>query len=218
MKILIVEDNKAIAEMLKNFFISEKWETSIFYEGYDALEKFYSIKPDLVILDWMLPTISGIDLCKEFKLINPSVPIVMLTAKSNDLDEIKGFSSGADDYIRKPFNPKILLLRIKSLLNRKENQQIKVDENSYIDLSKKQVFKDNSSINLSPKEYELLLYLSENKDRYFSREQLIEYIWGFDFDGDFRTVDTHITNLRKKLQLETLKNKRGIGYSLVNEK
>ncbi|MGL5645930.1 winged helix-turn-helix domain-containing protein, partial [Cetobacterium sp.] len=92
-----------------------------------------------------------------------------------------------------------------------------IDENSYLDLSKKQVFNNNSPINLSPKEYELLLYLAENKNRYFSREQLIEYIWGFDFDGDFRTVDTHITNLRKKLQLENLKNKRGIGYSLVSE-
>lgn len=218
MKILIIEDNKAIAEMLKNFFDSENWETSIFHEGYDALENFYLIKPDLIILDWMLPTISGIDLCKELKLANPSTPIIMLTAKSHDLDEITGFNSGADDYMRKPFNPKILLLRIKSLLSRKEKHQVKIDENSYLDLSKKQVFNNNSPINLSPKEYELLLYLGENKDRYFSREQLIEYIWGFDFDGDFRTVDTHITNLRKKLQLENLKNKRGIGYSLVSEK
>ena len=217
MKILIIEDNKAIAEMLKKFFNSENWETSIFYEGYEALENFYLIKPDLVILDWMLPTISGIDLCKELKLANPSIPIIMLTAKSNDLDEITGFNSGANDYIRKPFNPKILLLRIKSLLSRKEKHQVNIDENSYLDLSKKQVFNNNSPINLSPKEYELLLYLAENKNRYFSREQLIEYIWGFDFNGDFRTVDTHITNLRKKLQLENLKNKRGIGYSLVSE-
>ncbi|MDX8335662.1 response regulator transcription factor [Candidatus Cetobacterium colombiensis] len=218
MKLLIVEDNKTIANMLKNFFDLEKWDSIIFHEGYEALENFYSIKPDLVILDWMLPTISGIELCKELKRVNPSIPIIILTAKSNDLDEIIGFNNGADEYIRKPFNPKILILRIKSLLNRKKEIQIKINNNVIIKTCVKEIFKNNILITLSPKEYELLLYLSENKNQYFSREQLIEYIWGFDFDGDIRTIDTHIANLRKKLELKNIKNKRGIGYSLVIEK
>lgn len=214
MKIMLVEDNKAIAEMLKNFFSLEKWETSIFFEGYEALENICVIKPDLIVLDWMLPTISGIELCKELKKINPSIPVLILTAKSEDSNEIEGFSSGADDYIRKPFNPKILLLRMNALLSRKKVEKLQITSDIYIDILKKKIVNKEEEIVVSPKEYELLLYLSENRGRYFSREQLIDYIWGFDFEGDSRTVDSHIANIRKKLKLESIKNKRGIGYSM----
>jgi len=217
MNILLIEDNRELNKMICDFLEDEGWKVSSHLSGYDGLEAYYEIKPDLVIVDWMLPDISGIEICKEIKNSSLKMPILMLTAKSSDRDEIEGFKNGVDEYIRKPFNPEILILRIYTLLGRKKIKTIEIDEKILINLEKKQLLVEKKEISLSPKEYELFLYLAENRGRYFSREQLLEYIWGFDYQGESRTVDSHINYLRKKISKDLIKTKRGVGYKMLGE-
>lgn len=214
MKIFIVEDNVTLSDMIQTFLIKENWEVYSFTKGYSALEAYFNVKPDLIILDWMLPDISGLDICKDIKSINSIIPIIMLTAKDKEEDEIKGFKYGTDDYITKPFNPNILIYRIKALLKRVNKEKIYLSKNIYINLINISVYKDEIQINLSPKEYNLLIYLYENRGHYLSRNQIITYVWGYDFQGDERTIDTHINSLRKKISKTLFKTKSKFGYSM----
>ncbi|MCF6097803.1 response regulator transcription factor [Thermovorax subterraneus] len=217
--ILIVEDDAKIRMLLRDFLEREGFNVLESPNGRHALETFEKLKNeiDLIILDVMLPEIDGWTVCRSIRKIS-SVPIVMLTARSEDADEILGLELGADDYVKKPVKPTTLIARIKAILRRIENGEeiksrlsfegIEIDEDSY------KVTVDGSEIVLSPKEFSLLLILVKNKGKIISREQLLDAVWGIDYEGGLRTVDTHINRLRSKLgkysyAIETV---RGFGY------
>jgi DNA-binding response OmpR family regulator len=219
-KILIVDDEKNIVELSKLYLEKEGFLTACAYDGEEALRIFESEAPDLVILDIMMPKKDGWQVCKEIRKTS-QIPIIMLTAKSDTFDKVLGLELGADDYMTKPFEPKELVARIKAVLRRSETQK---------DTDKKEVIFSNLSINIEnyelkingetvdapPKEIELLYFLAQNPNRVYTREQLLDKVWGFDYFGDSRTVDVHIKRLRQKLELAhenwQLKTVWGVGY------
>ena len=219
-KILIVDDEKNIVELVRLYLDKEGYKTICAYSGTEALELFKSQSPNLIILDIMLPEMDGWQVCKEIRK-NSEVPIIMLTAKSDTFDKVLGLELGADDYMTKPFEAKELLARVKAVLRRTETQESP---------SNKEVRFKNLSVNIEnyglrinskiveapPKEIELLYFLASHPNKVYTREQLLEKVWGFDYFGDSRTVDVHIKRLREKLdgvdancQLETV---WGVGY------
>lgn len=218
MKILVADDDERILRLLSDYLIFNKYEVVTAIDGEKALEKFKEIDFDLVILDVMMPIYDGWIVCKEIRK-QSQVPIIMLTAKDSDLDQLFGFDIGVDDYVSKPFNIALLLARINRLLknknedNKTENLCFKgievIEENHIVKI-------DEDVIELSPKEYELLVYFLKNLERVISRDTLLRVIWGGDYFGDTRTVDTHINRLRNKLKSYAtyLKTVRGFGYKL----
>ncbi|MBN1069346.1 DNA-binding response regulator [Clostridium botulinum] len=221
MKILIADDDERILRLLSDFFRFNKYEVVIVTDGAQALEKFKSQIFDLIILDVMMPIYDGWIVCKEIRKTS-SVPIIILTAKDSDLDELFGFDIGADDYVSKPFKIELLLARVKRLL---KNNNIKAKNNILnfkgieVDQDKHLVKLDNKLIDLSPKEYELLIYFINNVNRVINRETLLRVIWKEEYLGDTRTVDTHINRLRNKLEYYAvdLRTIRGFGYKLGEE-
>ncbi|BBE31817.1 DNA-binding response regulator [Tepiditoga spiralis] len=211
MKVLIVEDEEKIRWIIKDYLIEENFEISEANDGEQALDLFYKNKYNLIILDWMLPKIEGIDVCKEIRK-SSNVPIIMLTAKNLDNDQIKGFKNGADEYITKPFNPNLLVLRVKNLIKRCYGEELIKIKNLMIDFNSKKIFKDKVEIKLAPKEFLLLWYFYKNKNITLSREKILNDVWGFDYFGDERTVDYHVKELRKKLGKELIKTRRNFGY------
>ncbi len=224
-KILVVDDEKHIVELLKYNLENNKYIVSVAYDGLEALEKIKKEKFDLILLDLMLPKIHGIDLCKKLKnnKETSNVPIIMLTAKSSEMDKVTGLEIGADDYITKPFSVREVLARVKAVLRRskadtKKNPDkiIKIDKIT-IDLESYEVTKDNQVVDLTHKEFLLLKILAENRGKVLSRNVLLDMVWGYDYFGETRTVDVHIRNLRKKIEdddknpkyIETV---RGVGY------
>ena len=219
-KILIVDDDKNICELLRLYIEKEGFETSIANDGKRALNQFASFSPDLVLLDIMLPELDGWQVCREIRKTS-SCPIIMLTAKGEVFDKVLGLELGADDYVVKPFESKEVVARINAVLRR-----IGKNENS----SKKEVTYENLSINLAnyelkvngaqvdtpPKEMELIFHLASNPNRVFTRDQLLDEVWGFDYYGDSRTVDVHVKRLREKLEGVSekwaLKTVWGVGY------
>ncbi|MTI69357.1 MAG: response regulator transcription factor [Firmicutes bacterium] len=214
-KILIVEDEMRMRRLIGDYL---KREGFIIYESEDgkkALDIFNKENIDLLILDIMLPEYDGWTVCREIRK-SSEVPIIMLTARSEESDELFGFELGADEYITKPFSPKILVARVKALLKRcnvikKEKVKVKGIE---IDDEAHRIFIDSEEVGLTPKEYDLLIYLIENKNKALTREQLLNSIWGYDYFGDLRTVDTHIKRLRIKLKDKSkfIDTVRGVGY------
>jgi len=208
--ILIVEDEKDIVKMLDYNLKKEGFKTLSTHDGEDALDLVTKDRPDLVILDLMLPGMDGFEVCKTLKKENKtaSIPIIMLTAKSQETDKIVGFELGADDYVTKPFSPRELIARIKAVLRRAKEkdklQEILKMGDLIIDLSKIIVSVKNKPIELTSKEFELLKTLVEAKGRVLSRDYLLDAIWGFDnaIEIQTRTVDVHIRTLRKKLKSE----------------
>ncbi|MFN1988791.1 response regulator transcription factor [Clostridioides difficile] len=178
--------------------------------GEEALDIFYENKIDLAILDWMMPIIDGIEVCKEIKE-NSNTRVLMLTAKSQSEDEIEALNIGADEYIKKPFDPRVLIIRAKKLINYKNTINIK---DLKIDFGSSKVFKGDKELLLTKKELELIRCLINNKGMVLSREKLLDLVWGLDYEGDFRTVDTHIRRLRVKIGEDIIKTYRGLGYSL----
>lgn len=217
-KILIVDDDENICEVIKMYLESTNYETRIANNGKVAEEIFLDYKPDLVLLDVMLPHIDGIDVLKWIRR-ESEVPVIMLTAKGETFDKVLALEIGADDYVVKPFEPKELVARVKAVMRRytvdstsKETlsfSDLTIDANSY------GVTYKGAEIKMPPKEFELLYYLALNKNRVFTREQLLCEVWGYDYPGDSRTVDVHVKRLREKLQgglnwqLETV---WGVGY------
>lgn len=219
-KILIVDDDKNICELLRLYIEKEGFETSIANDGKRALNLFASFNPDLVLLDIMLPELDGWQVCREIRKTS-GCPIIMLTAKGEVFDKVLGLELGADDYVVKPFESKEVVARINAVLRR-----IGKNENS----SKKEVTYENLSINLTnyelkvngtqidtpPKEMELIFHLASNPNRVFTRDQLLDEVWGFDYYGDSRTVDVHVKRLREKLEGVSdkwaLKTVWGVGY------
>lgn len=217
MKILIVDDEPAIVDLIKINLELEGFETCVCYTGQQALKSAPIFNPDLIILDIMLPDISGFEVCKQLQ--NLSIPIIMLTAKNDIKDKIYGLELGADDYITKPFDSRELTARIKTVLRRIDKSGAK-DETTIsagplmINTLERQVYIDGEELVLTPKEYDLLLIFVENQRRVFSRENLLELVWNFEYIGDSRTVDMHVQRLRKKLGKYSMfiKTVFGIGY------
>lgn len=218
MKILVADDDGRILRLLSDYLTFNKYEVITAIDGEEALEKFKENDFDLIILDVMMPIYDGWIVCKEIRK-QSQVPIIMLTAKDSDLDQLFGFDIGVDDYVSKPFNIALLLARINRLLKNK-NQDNKTENLCFKGievLEENHIVKiDEDVIELSPKEYELLVYFMKNVERVISRDTLLRVIWGGDYFGDTRTVDTHINRLRNKLKGYSayLKTIRGFGYKL----
>ncbi|WP_410207671.1 response regulator transcription factor [Fusobacterium sp.] len=214
-KILIVDDEEQIRNILRIYLVKEGYEVIEAEDGEKAMQIFYEKPVDLVVLDVMLPKKDGWSILREIKRYS-NTPVLMLTARDESEDEIFGFEIGADDYVTKPFNNKILLARIKALLKKTNvitDNIIKLGEITINDISHS-VTRGDEELELSPKEYELLMYLVRNNKIVLSREKLLNEVWGYDFLGDDRTIDTHIKNLRKKIGRGSIKTIRGIGYKL----
>jgi DNA-binding response OmpR family regulator len=222
-KVLIVDDEDLIRKLVSDFLKREGYMILEADNGKTALE-IMSDNPDinLVILDIMLPGYDGFTVCKEIRK-NSKVPVIMLTAKSEEVDELFGFEIGADEYVTKPFSPNILVARVNALLRRTGDEKtaaVMSFGRLVIDESAHTVTIDGNVVDLSPKEYELLLYLVENAGKALSREQILDKVWGYDYFGGLRTVDTHINRLRIKLgyEGEYVQTVRGFGYKFEVEK
>jgi DNA-binding response OmpR family regulator len=213
-KILVVDDEKLIRDVIKEYLNLEGYEVEEAEDGVVAVEKAKSNDYDLIIMDIMMPNKDGYQACKEIKQ-EKSVPFIMLSARGEEYDKLIGFDLGIDDYVTKPFSPKELVARVKAVLKRTngENNNLKF-EGLVIDDKAHDVYVDNKKINLTPKEYELLKYFVSNKNIALSREQLLTNIWGYDFFGDDRTIDTHVKTLRNNLgeYRKFIVTVRGMGY------
>ena len=219
-KVLIVDDDAHIAELIKLYLEKEEYKTIVASNGAKALQLFKEEAPSIVILDVMMPEMDGWQVCREIRRIS-NIPIIMLTAKGETFDKVLGLELGADDYMVKPFEPKELIARVKAVLRRfesKDTQAMKeiVFPNLTINLSNYELKICGKIVEIPPKELELLYFLASNPNRVFTREQLLEEVWGFDYFGDSRTVDVHIKRLREKLEgVEgswQLKTVWGVGY------
>ena len=215
MKVLIVDDEKLIRNIIKEYCHNEGYLTDEASDGFEAIEKVKENDYDIIILDLMMPKLDGYSSYGEIKSIK-NIPTIILSARSEEADKLLGFNLGVDDYMTKPFSPKELMARIKAVLkrNNKENTDVFKYQTLQIDKIGHSVTIDNKEITLTPKEYNLLLYFIENKNVALSREQLLNKVWGYDFYGDDRTVDTHIKMLRNNLgkYRNLIKTVRAVGY------
>lgn len=215
-KILVVDDESRMRKLVRDFLVKQDFEVVEAEDGEDALDKFYGQKDiALIILDVMMPKINGWEVCKEIRE-NSKVPIIMLTAKGEESDELMGFDIGADEYISKPFSPKILVARVEAILRRtgkKEEETLEIG-GIVIDRLGHQVRADGKELELSYKEFELLTYFIENKGIALSREKILNHVWNYDYFGDARTIDTHVKKLRSKLgdKGRYIKTIWGMGY------
>lgn len=219
-KILIVDDEKNIVDILKYNLLKEGFETIEAYDGKEAIEKALRLNPDIILLDVMLPVYDGFAVCRKLRE-KIQTPIIMLTAKEEEVDKVLGLEMGADDYVTKPFSPRELIARIKSNLRRSaltsaigSNDVISIFDLE-IDLARYEVKKDGKLIDLTAREFELIKYLVQNAGKVFSRETLMEKIWDYEYFGDMRTVDVTVSRLREKLSNninEYILTKRGVGY------
>ncbi|MDQ0268990.1 response regulator transcription factor [Cytobacillus purgationiresistens] len=206
MNILVVEDNESVCSMLEMFFMKEGYQGKFVHDGQSGFEYFNKGNWDLIILDWMLPIMDGVTLCRKIRELS-KVPIIMLTAKDSESDQVLGLEMGADDYVTKPFSPLTLMARIKAVTRRfhvdtSEQEEGQFISSNYFKISKesREAYFDGVLLtNLTPKEFDLLYYFIKNPKQVFSREQLLDKVWGYQFYGDERTVDVHIKRLRKKI-------------------
>lgn len=223
-KVLIVEDEKSISDIIKFNLVKEGFEVETAYDGEEGLKKALSTQPDLILLDVMLPMMDGFQVCKKVRETS-SVPILMLTAKEEEVDKVLGLELGADDYITKPFGMRELIARIKANIRRTElvdssklePSNVQEFGNLAVDMNRYEVRKDGQALELTLREFELLKYLAERENKVFSREQLLEEVWGYEYYGDIRTVDVTVRRLREKLEDDSsnptyIMTKRGIGY------
>lgn len=222
-KVLVVDDEQLIRKLVTDFLKKEGYITIEAEDGRKAMELFFADDDDidLIILDVMLPEYDGFTVCREIRK-KSKVPIIMLTARGAEFDEIFGLDIGADEYISKHFSPNILIARVNAVLRRSSSidKEFKEFSGLAIDYNGHQVIIEGAVIDLSPKEYELLTYLAENYGSALSREQILDKVWGYDYYGDFRTVDTHINRLRIKLNSKSdyVRTVRGYGYRFEAEK
>ena len=214
MNVLIADDEKSMLKILSTYFEREGFNVITANNGDEALKKFHSNKIDLAILDWMMPEISGIEVCEYIKA-NSNIKVLILTAKSENDDEIEALNCGADEYIKKPFDIRVLLIRAKKLVN--FNEEISSNDIK-INLELGKAYKNNKILKLTKIEYELLLTFVKNRGVILSRDRLIDLVWGMEYEGDYRTVDTHIRRLRTKIGENLIKTYRGIGYSMEEDK
>ena len=214
--ILIIEDEEAIVDILAYSLRKEGYSVHIATDGKQAIEKFEGLAIDLVILDLMLPDTTGFELCKQLTAIS-NTPILMLTARNDIVDKVLGLELGAQDYMTKPFDLRELLARIKVLLRRNNQPTFKkllIAEHISIDPVAHEVFKNETPVHLKPKEYELLMLFVQNKNRVFSRDEILQIVWDIDFEGGLRTVDVHVQRIRKKLEPSIIETVFGTGYRM----
>ena len=219
--VLIVEDDKNIADLLRLYLEKDGYQVTVAGDGGEGLEKFRANQPDLVLLDVMMPVMDGWQVCRAIRA-ESQVPVIMLTAKSETDDKVMGLKTGADDYITKPFEMKEVLARIEAVLRRSDRKETEnspqrlVFDKLVIDMSAFELIIDGVKTDAPPKEMELLFYLASTPNRVYTRNQLLDEVWGFDYFGDSRTVDVHVKRLREKLENVSekwsLKTVWGVGY------
>lgn len=223
--ILVVDDEESIVSVVKAYLKKEGYNVFTAYNGREALEVFHQEIIDFVILDLMMPDLSGEEVCKKIRVQSP-VPILMLTAKAEESDRIYGLDIGADDYLIKPFSPKELVARVRAILRRTENNTIKANILVFfngdlaIDLNKREVKKQGNIVELTATEYKLLSLMAQNIGKVFSREELVVKILGYDYEGYDRTIDTHIKNIRYKIEDKNNKyilTVYGVGYKFMGD-
>ncbi|MEK5037921.1 response regulator transcription factor [Sporosarcina sp. FSL K6-3457] len=229
-KILIVDDEQSIRTLLEYNLKQAQYETVSVADGEEAVQKAESEKPDLILLDLMLPKMDGIDVCKTLRQRGIDIPIIMLTAKGDELDKVLGLEIGADDYMTKPFSPREVVARVKAVLRRSGDSVERNEGNGMISSGALTVhpeqygaYLDEVELEFTPKEFELLVYFMQNKNRVLSRDQLLSAVWNYDFAGDTRIVDVHVSHLREKIEENTkkptfIKTVRGIGYKFEEQK
>lgn len=229
-KLLVVEDEISISTLLQFNLEQAGFQVVTAMDGKSGLEKAESEEPNLIILDLMLPEMDGIEVCKELRLRKLNIPILMLTAKDDEFDKVLGLELGADDYMTKPFSPREVVARVKAILRRSTSvnteSEKKKEEVEHLKIGEVDIYPENyeayfkeKALELTPKEFELLVYLARHKSRVLSREQLLSAVWNYDFVGDTRIVDVHISHLREKIETNTrkpiyIKTIRGLGYKL----
>lgn len=225
MRILVAEDDISVCEMLELFLKKEGFEATFVHDGRTALKEWEQEKYDLLLLDWMLPKLDGVRVCQQVRQTS-NIPILLLTARTEESDQVLGLELGADDYVTKPFSPLALMARIKALLRRAQHKNVAdkrldVSTHFHLDEMTREVFLDGRKVvGLTPKEFDLLRLFVRYPKRVFSREELLEKIWGFDFYGDERTVDAHIKRLRKKIARPNrtwIQTVWGVGYKFVED-
>lgn len=225
-KVLLVEDEENIRQLIRYNLEKEYFQILEAADGLQGIKMVKAEKPDLVILDLMLPGADGLEVCRALKgdALTAAVPIIMLTARSEEIDKVIGLELGADDYMTKPFSPRELIARVKAVLRRSQKEAFLPGELSLgrlrFNFSRYEVHIGAVKLELTPKEYELLKMLATNLGKVFTREQLLEKVWGYEYFGDTRTVDVHVRHLRAKMSLdpetaERLETVRGIGYRLT---
>ena len=220
-RVLVVDDDKNICEIIRLYLEKEGFEVIIANDGQTAVDLFKQMTPSVVVLDVMLPKMDGFQVCREIRRVS-NIPIIMLTAKGETFDKVLGLELGADDYMVKPFENKELVARIKAILRRYDPKDTGDKEvvypNIIINLTNYELKINGNPVDIPPKELELLYFLATNPNKVFTREQLLEMVWGFDYFGDSRTVDVHVKRLREKLELAgntvnwQLKTVWGVGY------
>lgn len=225
-KILIVDDDKNICELLRLYMEKEEYEVVLAYDGVEAVSQFTQCNPDMILLDVMLPQQDGWQVCREVRK-KSDVPIIMITAKGETFDKVLGLELGADDYVVKPFDAKEVVARVKAVLRRVgKNSHDDVKEVSYdklvVNMNKYELKVNGVVVDTPPKELELLFHLASNPNKVFTRDQLLDEVWGFEYYGDSRTIDVHVKRLREKLEGVSdkwfLKTVWGVGYKFeVNE-
>ena len=215
-KILIVDDDRNIAELLVLYFNKEFFDTKISTDGLEAVKDFYEFKPDIVLLDLMLPGIDGYEVCRKIRTTS-TTPIIIMSAKGETFDKVLGLELGADDYVMKPFDAKEMVARVKAVLRRTSNMSSSVNEimenkpkeskgesisytDLFVSLTNYSVVYKDKTLSIPPKELELLYYLAVHPNQVFTREQLLDDVWGYDYVGDTRTVDVHIKRVREKIK------------------
>tara|TARA_B110000003_G_scaffold257285_1_gene275473 strand:- start:118 stop:813 length:696 start_codon:yes stop_codon:yes gene_type:complete len=222
-KILLIEDEPSQVELIHYNLNAEGYEVLVAVDGEKGLELALEEIPDLILLDWMLPKVSGIEVCRQLRRskITREIPIIMLTARSEESDKIRGLDIGADDYITKPYSIKELLARVRATMRRPSASVISdqlIVGNIVVDLQKHLVAIDGLEVNLGPTEYRLLITFMKSPERVFNRDQLLDYVWGISANVDTRTVDVHVGRLRKSLEGKTktniIRTVRGFGYAL----
>lgn len=224
-RVLIVDDEESIVTLLKYNVEQAGFEVDTAFDGQLAFEKATATAYDLIVLDLMLPELDGLDLCKQLRQKHIETPILMLTAKDDEFDKVLGLELGADDYLTKPFSPKEVVARIRAIL-RRVNKEEAHDDLKQIKLADLRIFPEQYEAEIegkllafTRKEFELLLYLAKNKGRVLSRDQLLSAVWNYDFVGDTRIVDVHVSHLREKIEPDTkhpsyIKTIRGLGYKM----
>ena len=220
-KILVVDDDANICELLRLYLTKEGYQVTVANDGEEGLEKFNAVKPDMVLLDVMMPRMDGLEVCRRIRKAG-NTPVMMLTAKGETFDKVLGLELGADDYIVKPFEAKEVVARIKAVMRRtgKSSSANDIKEVSYdklvVNMTKYELKVDGKVVDTPPKELELLYHLASNPNRVYTRDQLLNEVWGFEYYGDSRTVDVHIKRLREKLEgvsdKWSLKTVWGVGY------
>ncbi|CAM4207673.1 chemotaxis protein CheY [Bacillus manliponensis] len=232
-RILVVDDEESILTLIEFNLQQAGFEVITAMDGETGLHKARVENPDLIILDLMLPQMDGMEVCKELRLQRMMTPILMLTAKDDEFDKVLGLELGADDYMTKPFSPREVVARVKAILRRSKMQEEhvkEVEDEGSISISGLKILPDSyeayfegKKLELTPKEFELLVYLVKNKGRVLTRDQLLSAVWNYDFAGDTRIVDVHISHLRDKIEKNTkkpeyIKTIRGLGYKLEEPK